>query len=189
MSSKLVMGFVVEALDGRILDGPVHPLDLTIGPRVPGLGQAMTDVVAGARYFKGRSLEWLAALKHGFDIDDRPTLALGIGEVGPVVGQDGMDLVGDRFDEVQQEVGRDPPCGLLVQLGEGELRGPIDGDEEIEPALRGAYFGDVDVEVADRVGLELALYALAVLDVRESRDAVRCRQRCKDERVRCGIVA
>jgi hypothetical protein len=33
-------------LDGRILDGAVHPLDLTIGPRVPGLGQAMIDVVA-----------------------------------------------------------------------------------------------------------------------------------------------
>jgi hypothetical protein len=28
------------------------------------------------------------------------------------------------------------------------------------------------VEVADRVGLELALYALAVLDVRKPRDAV-----------------
>jgi hypothetical protein len=34
-------------------------------------------------------------------------------------------------------------------------------------ALRGAYFSDVDMKVADRVGLELALYALAVLDVRE----------------------
>ena len=104
MSSQLVMGFVVEALDRRVLDGAVHPLDLTIGPRVPGLGQAMIDVVASARYFKGRSPEWLAALKHAFDIGDRPTLALGIGEVGPIVGQHGMDLVGDRFDEVQQEV-------------------------------------------------------------------------------------
>jgi len=183
------MCFVVEALDGRILDGAVHPFDLAIGPGVLGLGQTMIDVVASTRHLEGGSPEWLAALKHAFDIGNRPTLALGISEVGPVVGEHGMDLIGDRFDEVQQEVGRDPPCGLLVQLGEGELRGPIDGDEEIEPALRGAYFGDVDVEVADRVGLELALYALAVLDVRESRDAVRCRQRCKDERVRCGIVA
>lgn len=70
------------------------------------------------------------------------------------------------------EIGRDPQCRLLVQLGEGELRGPIDGDEEIEPALRGADLGDVNVEVAERVGLELALYALAVLDVRQPRDAV-----------------
>jgi len=60
-----------------------------------------------------------------------------------------MDLVGDRFDEVQQEVSRNPPCGLFMQLGESELRGPIDGDEEVEPALRGAYFSNVDVEVAD----------------------------------------
>src|SRR5215475_9717430 len=172
MSSKLVMGFVVEALDGRILDGAVHPLDLAIGPGVLGLGQTMIDVVASARHLEGGSPEWLAALKHAFDIGDRPTFALGIGEVGPVVGEDGVDLVGDRFDEMQQEVSRNPPCGLLMQLGEGELRGPIDGDKEVEPALRGSYFGDVDVKVADRVGLELALYAIAVPDVREPRDAV-----------------
>ena len=117
MSSKLVMGFVVEALDGRILDGAVHPLDLTIGPGMFGLGKTMIDVVASTSHLEGRSPEWLAALKHAFDIGDRPTLALGIGEVGPIVGQHGMDLVGDRFDEVQQEVSRDPPCVLLVQLG------------------------------------------------------------------------
>ena len=38
------MGFIVEALDGRILDGAVHPLDLAIGPGVLGLGQTMIDV-------------------------------------------------------------------------------------------------------------------------------------------------
>src|ERR1700757_2730920 len=59
------------------------------------------------------------------------------------------------------------PRSSMVQLGEGELRGPIDGDEEVEPALGGADFGDVDVEVADRIGLELTLYALAVLDIRK----------------------
>jgi hypothetical protein len=32
-------------------------------------------------------------------------------------------------------------------------------------ALRGPNLGDVDMEVANRVDLELALYALAVLDV------------------------
>ena len=115
------MGLVVEALDGRILDGAVHPFNLAISPGVLGLGQTMLDVVASPRHLEGGSPEWLATLKHAFDIGDRPTLALGIGEVDPIVGQHGMDLVGDRFDEAQQEVGRDPPCGLLVQLGEGEL--------------------------------------------------------------------
>lgn len=50
-----------------------------------GLGQTVIDVVASARYFKCWSPEWLAALKHAFDIGDRPTLTLGIGEVGPFV--------------------------------------------------------------------------------------------------------
>src|SRR5882757_4474496 len=57
---------------------------------------------------------------------------------------------------MQQEVGCNLPCGLLVQLDEGELRGPIDSDEEIEPTLCCTAFGDVDVEVADRIDLELA---------------------------------
>ena len=57
MSSKLVMSSVVEAFDSRILDGAVHPLDLAIGSWVLRLGQAMIDVVAGARHFEGRSPE------------------------------------------------------------------------------------------------------------------------------------
>jgi hypothetical protein len=71
-----------------------------------------------------------------------------------------------------QEVSCDPSCGPLVELGGGELRGPADGEEEVEPALRGADFGDVNMEVADRIGLEFALDALAVFDVREPRGAV-----------------
>ena len=120
MNPKLVMGFVVEALDGRILDGAVHPLDLTIGPRVPGLGQAMmllrahATSKAGAQNGSPRSSMPLISAT-----DQLPPL--GIGEVSPIVGQHGMDLVGYRVDEVQQEVGCDPPCGLLVQLGDGEL--------------------------------------------------------------------
>ncbi|GEP62193.1 hypothetical protein RSO01_93590 [Reyranella soli] len=67
-----------------------------------------------------------AILERAFDISDRPTPALGGGEVNPIVGEHGMDLVGDRSDEVQQEVGSDPLCGLLMQLGGAELRDPID---------------------------------------------------------------
>ena len=33
--AQLVVGLVVEALDGCFLDGPVHPLDLAIGPGMP----------------------------------------------------------------------------------------------------------------------------------------------------------
>ncbi len=44
-----------------------------------------------------------------------------------------------------------------MKLNERELRRPINGDEEIEPARGSLHFGDVDVEEADGVDLELLL--------------------------------
>ena len=99
MSSKLVMGLVVEALCGCVLDDAVHPLDLPIGPEGLGLGQAMIDIAASTRDFEGMGPERLMPPEHALDIGDRLTLAFGVGEVGPVVSQHGMDRVRDRFDE------------------------------------------------------------------------------------------
>ena len=53
-----------------------------------------------------------------------------------------------------------------MQLGVGELRCSIDGDEQIEPTLLSANLGNVDMEVTDRIDLELALGDLAVLYLR-----------------------
>jgi hypothetical protein len=50
VASKLVMGFVIEAFDRRILDRPVHAFDLAIGPRMLGLGEAMIDVGSGTSH-------------------------------------------------------------------------------------------------------------------------------------------
>ena len=36
MRSQLIVGFVVEAFYSRILDRPVHSLNLTVGPRMVG---------------------------------------------------------------------------------------------------------------------------------------------------------
>ena len=60
MPAELVMALVVEALDGRLLDGPVHPLDLTVGPRMLGLGRAVLNVVGGAGIFEGMRPETFA---------------------------------------------------------------------------------------------------------------------------------
>ena len=43
MPSKLMMAGVVAAFDGGTFDGPVHSLDLTIGPRAVRLGQSVFD--------------------------------------------------------------------------------------------------------------------------------------------------
>jgi hypothetical protein len=68
-----------------------------------------------------------------------------------------MDLVRDGGDQAEQEVLRGAARHLLVHLDEGELRRSVDGDDEVELALRSSNLGDVDMKVADRIGLESAL--------------------------------
>ena len=57
-----------------------------------------------------------------------------------------------------------------MQLCVGKLGGAVDGDEEIELALGGLHLGDVDVEVADRIGLELLANQLVAFDLRQTAD-------------------
>src|ERR1700722_622989 len=59
-----------------------------------------------------------------------------------------------------------------MKLDEGELRRPIDGDEQVEFALRGSNFGDVDMKIADRIGLEFALGGGFAFDLRQPRDSM-----------------
>jgi hypothetical protein len=56
-----------------------------------------------------------------------------------------------------------------VQLDEGELRS-VDCDEQVELALRGSDFGDVDMKIADRVSLEFPLGGGFALDLRQPGD-------------------
>src|SRR4051812_43988458 len=81
-----------------------------------------------------------------------------------------MSSAGHGFEETTEEVGRDPRRGFLVQLDEGELRSAVDGDEQVELALLGPDLGDVDMEVADRVALELAPIGLVAVDLRQPAD-------------------
>lgn len=62
-----------------------------------------------------------------------------------------MNGVRDGSHEVAQELGGGHVAGLLMQFRIGELGGPVDGYEEVELAFGRAHFGDVDVEIADRV--------------------------------------
>jgi hypothetical protein len=45
---ELVVTVVVRALDRRVLNGPVPPLDLAIGPGMIDAGKAVLDAVPGA---------------------------------------------------------------------------------------------------------------------------------------------
>jgi hypothetical protein len=61
---------------------------------------------------------------------------------------------------------------LLVHLDEGELRRSIDGDEQVELALRSSNLGEVDMKVADRIGLEFAFGGGFAFDPRQPGDPV-----------------
>ena len=78
-------------------------------------------------------------------------------ELDPIVGENRVDLVGNRRDQsFEEDRGGGPSC-LLNQSHKGELAGTINGYIEVELAFSGLDLGDVDVEIADRICLELFL--------------------------------
>jgi hypothetical protein len=94
------------------------------------------------------------------------------GVVKWVVGEDGMDLVRDGGDQAAQEVSRGAARHLLVHLDEGELRRSVDGDEQVKLALRSSNLGEVDMKLADRIGLEFAFGGGFAFDLRQPGDLV-----------------
>jgi hypothetical protein len=46
------------------------------------------------------------------------------------------------------------------------------GDKHVELAFFGTYFGNIDVEVASRIGLELVLLSLVAFPIRQAADAI-----------------
>jgi putative transposase len=82
------------------------------------------------------------------------------------------DAIEERHsgDKGLQEGARGLGIGLVDQPSDREFRGAIDRDEEIELALGGLHFGDVDVEIANRIGLKLALGRSFAFDLRQARD-------------------
>lgn len=75
-------------------------------------------------------------------------------------------------DQIAQELRRDHFAAFLMQFDEGELTRPVDCNEQPQFALGRLDLGDVDVKIADRVGLELALWGLVAGDLGQTADPV-----------------
>src|SRR5215211_1929941 len=172
MLPELVMGLVVEALDGGVLDRAVHPLDLTVGPGMTRFGQSMFDVEVGTGRFERMAPERHPLCPHRANVFRRPPVTRGLREVGAVVRQHDADFVGHGSGKGPEEVASDAPGDLVVELDEGELRRAVDGDQEIELALFGSDLGDVEVEEANRVALEPGALGLVAAGVGQARYAV-----------------
>ena len=93
VGSKLVVTVVVVAFDRRVLDRAVHPLDLSVGPRVAHLGQTMCDPMLVTH-----AVEAVSTLVSISTTGRKPYA---------VVGQYRMDMIRHDFDEVAQEL-----CGF-----------------------------------------------------------------------------
>ena len=59
-----------------------------------------------------------------------------------------------------------------MELNEGELGRAVDGDEQVEPPFRRVDLSQIDVKVAERIGLEARAFGLVAVDFRQPADAV-----------------
>ena len=151
---ELVVGVVEVSLDGSVLNGSIHAFDLPVGPGMVGLGQAVFDSMNETEPVEGMAAEacgWsLAVLRQ-------------VGELDAVVCEQGMDAVRNGFNERFEECGSSPHICLFDEFDHGELRGAVDGYEEVELAFGSSHLGQVDVEEADRICVELLPSGLRAL--------------------------
>ena len=87
MAAQLGVVVVVVALDGGVLDRAVHAFDLAVGPRMIRLGQPVLDVV--------RRTDHVEAHRPG---GDGVSVSGLFGELDAIVGEDGVDMIGDGFE-------------------------------------------------------------------------------------------
>jgi len=146
MVAQLLMGFIEITMDGGVFESSVHALNLYIRTGVIGLCQAMVNAVR----FTNPVEQQLESIPVGCTV----------GELDAVVRQNGVNLVRNSGHESFQERNSNGPCGALMQFCKNQLRRPIDSDEEMQLPFVCAYFRNINVKVADRIGLESFLGGL-----------------------------
>lgn len=101
------MAFIVIALDYRVLDGAVHPLGLSVRPRMIDLGEALLIAVLAA-----------AHVEHVRDVAGSRAISTARGqpELDAVVGEHRVDLGGHSRSQSDLEGRGGDPVALLHQL-------------------------------------------------------------------------
>lgn len=83
-----------------------------------------------------------------------------------------MDLMWHGLEHMLQEFPSRLPVSLLNELGHDKLARAVDANEQKEFSFSSLHFGDVYVEVADRIAFELRPLRLVALVVKQARDAM-----------------
>lgn len=158
MLSQLGMALVEVAIHRTFFDTAVHTLNLPICPRMIGFGQAMVNAMR---------FTYLIKFQLTFLLDPRLMRKL-----SAIVGQDGVDVVRDSFDQPAQKGASVFASRPFKQLGEGKLGSAVNGYKEIELALLGSDLADVQVKIADRVLFETFLLGRLALSFGQTADAM-----------------
>lgn len=90
MPLELCVIVVVVALDGGVFNGAVHPLDLAIGPGMFDFGQPVLNAILPAPH-----VEHVRHVARCWSIG----VAGREGELDAVVGQNGVDFIGNGLDQ------------------------------------------------------------------------------------------
>ena len=150
--SKLIVAVIMVAPDGGFFQGSVHPLDLAVRPRVVWFGEPVFDPVLPAAH-----IEHMPHISSGG--------ALGVswreGELNAIVSENRVDFVRDGFNQGGQKGGRGHAVCFFSELGEGKFTGPIDCHEQEELSFLRLNLSNINVKIADGVGLNAFLAGLS----------------------------
>ena len=122
------------ALDGCFFKWAVQARDLSVGPGMARLGEAMRGAVRGANTVKNAA--------------KGPGLAGRTGEMNAVVGQYRMHPVRPLGQHPTQKAGGGHFGGLWLQLGNRDLAGAVNSHKQALAACSGLHFGKIDALIA-----------------------------------------
>ena len=125
MGSQLIVCFVIVALDGRVLQGPVHPFDLAVSPGMLRFCQSMVDVKTSAGMLEGVGPDGLTGFDRGFDVRRGRTGIAWRCKMRAVVGERLVDLVRHDRNQPAQEVGRRTARDLFMHFDKDEFGGAV----------------------------------------------------------------
>jgi len=125
-------------------DAAIEAFDHAVGLRPIWSGQAVIDVVVGADEIE-RMLAGGPAGRFVLHVDRKA-----VGELGAVVGQDGVNRIREVSQESPEEAGRSPGIAPAMDFDIDVAGGAVDGDKGIAfAALQGRQMLQVEVNEAD----------------------------------------
>ena len=109
---------------------------------------------------------------HDLYIIRGPAISSWVGEVGPVIGQHGVNFIGDGQRQRAEKVPGNASGCLLNKLDESEFGSSVNGYKEIKPAFGRMHLSNIDVEIANRIALELLLRLFVASNIWQPRNTM-----------------